>query len=462
MVVKRRISTQSDLKLYFWGQWVFGFLPTITLILILVKLKIGNIDRQYEDFALLIATISAPIFSLAGAYNRHHGYLTGLSRLLLAWTVLIGTLALIGFITKTSASFSRIIMVGWAFSSLLILSTSYILIHYLIKTYSNSLQKRCNTIIIGTNHNANKLARKISKKRNEPLIGMISVSEKNKNVTKLPILGEIDDIYKIIQEKNINRIYIVLPLQEAEIIHRIYINLLDLNIDIIWMPDFSQLILLNNSYSEIDGLPLFHLSESPLTSYPTAAMTKAVMDRMVAMLSILLCSPVLIAVAIAVKLSSPGPIIFKQKRHGWNGKVIEVWKFRSMRIHDDQQVKQATKGDPRITRVGAFIRRTSLDELPQLFNVLQGSMSLVGPRPHAIEHNDYYTGKINAYMARHRIKPGITGLAQISGCRGETETIEKMERRVELDITYINHWSLWLDIKILLKTPFTLFSKNIY
>ena len=129
-------------------------------------------------------------------------------------------------------------------------------------------------------------------------------------------------------------------------------------------------------------------------------------------------------------------MLFKQKRHGWNGTVILVWKFRSMRMHDDTQVKQATRSDPRITRVGAFIRRTSIDELPQLFNVLQGSMSLVGPRPHAIEHNDYYTDKINAYMARHRIKPGITGLAQISGSRGETETLEKMQRRVELDLAY--------------------------
>jgi putative colanic acid biosysnthesis UDP-glucose lipid carrier transferase len=170
----------------------------------------------------------------------------------------------------------------------------------------------------------------------------------------------------------------------------------------------------------------------------------------------------LLATALAVKLSSPGPVLFKQKRHGWNGKVIKVWKFRSMRVHADAQVKQASRQDPRITRVGAFIRRTSIDELPQLFNVLQGHMSLVGPRPHAVAHNDYYTGKIDAYMARHRIKPGITGLAQISGARGETETLDKMEKRVELDLAYINNWSIWLDIKILIKTPFTLLSKDIY
>jgi putative colanic acid biosynthesis UDP-glucose lipid carrier transferase len=145
-----------------------------------------------------------------------------------------------------------------------------------------------------------------------------------------------------------------------------------------------------------------------------------------------------------------------------NGKIFPVLKFRSMRMHDDKEVKQAKRNDDRITPVGRFIRRTSIDELPQLFNVLKGEMSLVGPRPHAVAHNNYYADKITAYMARHRIKPGVTGLAQISGYRGETETLDKMQKRVELDLQYINNWSLWLDIKILLKTPFTLISKEAY
>ena len=183
---------------------------------------------------------------------------------------------------------------------------------------------------------------------------------------------------------------------------------------------------------------------------------------MLALLGILLLSPLMLSVALAVKLSSPGPVFFRQKRHGWNGNIIEVLKFRSMREHHDQKVKQATKDDPRVTAVGRFLRRSSIDELPQLFNVIKGEMSLVGPRPHAIAHNDYYSDKIMAYMARHRIKPGITGLAQISGYRGETETIDKMQKRVELDLDYINHWSLWLDVKILIKTPLTLVSKDIY
>ncbi|MBQ0776442.1 MAG: sugar transferase, partial [Pseudomonas sp.] len=149
--------------------------------------------------------------------------------------------------------------------------------------------------------------------------------------------------------------------------------------------------------------------------------------------------------------------------HGWNGEVIHVMKFRSMRMHeDDTVVKQATREDPRVTPAGRILRKTSIDELPQLFNVLRGEMSLVGPRPHAVTHNDYYSDKILAYMARHRIKPGITGLAQVNGHRGETETIEKMQQRVEQDLAYINSWSLWLDIKILFRTPFALFSRDVY
>ena len=249
---------------------------------------------------------------------------------------------------------------------------------------------------------------------------------------------------------------------EAAKIEAMYVDLLDANVDVVWVPDLNSLTLLNHSVKVVDGLPAIYLNESPLTSRPTAALSKSLMEKSVALLAIILLSPVLLLISLAVKLSSPGPVFFKQDRHGWNGKVIQVWKFRSMRVHDDRDVKQASRNDSRITAVGRFIRRTSLDELPQLFNVLQGHMALVGPRPHAVAHNNYYSGKILAYMARHRIKPGITGLAQISGCRGETDTLDKMEKRVEIDLKYINNWSLWLDVKILVKTPFTLLSKDIY
>ena len=173
----------------------------------------------------------------------------------------------------------------------------------------------------------------------------------------------------------------------------------------------------------------------------------------------------MLAIAMAVKLSSPGPIYFKQKRNGWNGSVINVYKFRSMYLHqeDDGQVTQATKGDPRITPLGRFLRRTSLDELPQFINVLQGRMSIVGPRPHAVAHNDYYKLHVPRYMLRHKVKPGITGWAQVHGLRGETDTIEKMEKRVEYDLFYIEHMSLWFDLRIMAMTVFKVFAgRNAY
>jgi putative colanic acid biosynthesis UDP-glucose lipid carrier transferase len=199
------------------------------------------------------------------------------------------------------------------------------------------------------------------------------------------------------------------------------------------------------------GLPAVSVFENPL--FGVDGVVKRVADLALAALALIAGAIPMTLVAIAVKLSSPGPVFFRQRRYGLDGREILVWKFRSMRTCDNGPVvKQATKGDPRITRVGAILRKTSLDELPQLFNVIEGTMSLVGPRPHANAHNEQYRSLIRGYMLRHKVKPGITGLAQVNGCRGETETIDKMERRIDWDHQYIRSWSLWLDIKIMFKT----------
>jgi putative colanic acid biosynthesis UDP-glucose lipid carrier transferase len=234
-----------------------------------------------------------------------------------------------------------------------------------------------------------------------------------------------------------------------------------MTVDVVWVPDIFAMRLLNHSVRELNGLPLISLSESPLM-LERHALIKATVDKCIAALALLILSPLMLIVSILVWRSSPGPIIFRQNRNGWDGEVIEVWKFRSMYLHGPDDVRQAKKTDDRITPIGRFLRRTSIDELPQLINVLQGSMSLVGPRPHAIEHNDFYAKKIRAYKVRHRIKPGITGWAQVNGFRGETETLEKMMRRVELDVDYINKWSIWFDLKILIRTPFSLLSHKAY
>jgi putative colanic acid biosynthesis UDP-glucose lipid carrier transferase len=219
---------------------------------------------------------------------------------------------------------------------------------------------------------------------------------------------------------------------------------------------------MNHSVKEISGIPVVTLSETPLIGM--RLLQKAIEDRVLSALILIVISPILLLVALAVKLDSPGPVFFRQNRAGWSGKSFKIWKFRSMYVHKEEpgKLKQAEKNDSRITRVGAFIRKTSLDELPQIFNVLKGDMSLVGPRPHAMQHDTEYSQRIFDYFARHHIKPGITGLAQIRGLRGETKDIDQMIQRVESDIEYINNWSVWLDIKILLLTTFKLSGNSAY
>jgi len=266
----------------------------------------------------------------------------------------------------------------------------------------------------------------------------------------------------MVQKYQIRRVYFALPMKTAHQVRDLQLQLIDLNVDIVWAPDIFGLHMISPSVREVAGVPLYYLSESPLVE--GARVSKMLMDKSLTLIALIVLAPFMLVIALAVKLSSPGPLLFKQERHGLDGKIIRVMKFRSMRVHDepDGVITQATQNDCRVTPVGKFLRRSSLDELPQLFNVLMGDMSLVGPRPHATAHNDYYAHKIDAYMSRHRILPGITGLAQVNGFRGETDTLEKMEKRVEYDLTYINNWSIWLDVRILIKTVYTLFSKNAY
>jgi putative colanic acid biosynthesis UDP-glucose lipid carrier transferase len=225
----------------------------------------------------------------------------------------------------------------------------------------------------------------------------------------------------------------------------------DTTVSVHYVPDLLGITIIQGRLRDVNGVPVVGLCETPFTG--VNQLVKRAEDLVLASLIIVLISPLLLAVALGVKLSSPGPVLFRQRRNGLDGHEIVVWKFRSMRTLDNGAViRQATRGDPRITPFGAFIRRTSLDELPQFFNVLQGRMSIVGPRPHAVAHNDEYRELIRAYMVRHKVKPGITGWAQVNGHRGETDTLDKMRARVEYDLEYLHHWSLSLDLRIIART----------
>ncbi|GLK88111.1 undecaprenyl-phosphate glucose phosphotransferase [Pseudomonas turukhanskensis] len=450
--------------LTFWGQWVTAMFLANLVLTALVVMKFGSIPSEYRVLGVLTILGSVPCYAALQVYHKRHRLLSGMGRLLAGWCLLLGAMMTIAFATQTTGVYSREVVFSWAILGFAVQVLSYIPLRMLTRLHSRKLRKDRRSVIVGTGSLAKDLADKLSHPSRVPLIGMIATEKSDPaDDNGLPVLGTLSELRDVIERENIRRVYIAVPLGEVQHIENIYIDLLDMSVDVVWIPDFGSMLLLNQSISEIEHMPAIYLNESPISSHPAALFAKEAMERTLAALALLLLSPLMIGIAIAVRRSSPGPILFKQERHGWNGEVIKVWKFRSMRVHAPETVvKQATRGDDRITKVGAFIRRTSLDELPQLFNVVFGEMALVGPRPHAVTHNIYYTDKIRAYMARHRIKPGITGLAQITGHRGETETIDKMQQRVNQDLNYINQWSLWLDVKILIKTPFTLLSKNIY
>ncbi|HEY1092140.1 MAG TPA: undecaprenyl-phosphate glucose phosphotransferase [Burkholderiaceae bacterium] len=276
------------------------------------------------------------------------------------------------------------------------------------------------------------------------------------------LLGPLTAVASYVREHAVREVYIMLPLGSQPRIVKLLEQLQSTTASLYFVPDVFGISIIQGRLQDMNGVPVVGICETPFTG--TNALVKRISDVVLSLLILVLISPVLLAVAIGVKLSSPGPVIFRQRRNGLDGEEIIVYKFRSMRTQDNGAVvKQATPDDPRITRFGAFIRRTSLDELPQFFNVLQGRMSIVGPRPHAVAHNEEYRELIKAYMVRHKVRPGITGWAQVNGLRGETRTVDKMQLRVEYDLEYLRNWSLGLDLQIIVRTiRLVLFDRNAY
>ncbi|WP_026044310.1 undecaprenyl-phosphate glucose phosphotransferase [Burkholderia stagnalis] len=262
----------------------------------------------------------------------------------------------------------------------------------------------------------------------------------------------LDTFAMHVRSRAIPEVWIALPITEARTVAHVLDAFRHDLVNIRFMPDVSQLALFDGELVDLAGAPAINLVASPLP--PHALIQKAIFDRLFAAAVLLGTAPLLLAIAAAVRLSSPGPVLFRQQRQGADGKTFTIYKFRTMRLHaePDGDLRQATRNDPRITRVGALLRRTSLDEMPQFINVLRGEMSVVGPRPHALEHDDLYRTIVDGYIHRYRVKPGITGWAQINGLRGETDRVEKMQRRVEADLFYLRNWSFALDMRIVCAT----------
>ncbi len=274
------------------------------------------------------------------------------------------------------------------------------------------------------------------------------------------ITGDFEELLNLSKTGEIDHIYITLPLCAEKRISHFVALLADSTVSVNIVPDFFTFNLIQSKWSNVQGIPVVSVFDTPFNN--VNGVTKRLEDLALCLFILPLIAIPMLIIAITIKVTSPGPVIFKQKRYGAKGEQIEVWKFRSMSVCDNgAQIKQATQNDSRITPFGAFLRKSSLDELPQFLNVVQGTMSVVGPRPHAVAHNEYYRKQIQGYMLRHKVKPGITGQAQVNGCRGETDTLDKMEARINYDLEYIKNWSLWLDLKIVFLTVFKGFTDKL-
>ncbi len=421
-----------------------------------------------DDAALAMGLVAVIVFLLSSQ-------LTGLSRrfeagnvdrevtsVVATWALTILVLSLLGFATRYGEMFSRSIMLAW-----IVLTPALIgLSRMSLRVIQMGLLRRGvgtrRVAIAGFNDLGRQTAANI---QSDPSLGLNLVGfyddrdESRQSSDEggeplhddLHLVGNLEQLVQRARAGQVDTVLITLPMRAEDRIRFVLDKLSDSTVSVYIVPDFFVFELLHSRWTSMGGLPAVSVFENPL--FGVDGVVKRVADLLIATAGLIAVAMPMVLIAIAVKLSSSGPVFFRQKRYGLDGREILVWKFRSMRTCDNGPVvKQATKGDPRITRVGAILRKTSLDELPQLFNVIEGTMSLVGPRPHASAHNEQYRSLIPGYMLRHKVKPGITGLAQVNGCRGETETIDKMERRIQWDHTYIRNWSVWLDLKILLKT----------
>jgi putative colanic acid biosynthesis UDP-glucose lipid carrier transferase len=273
-------------------------------------------------------------------------------------------------------------------------------------------------------------------------------------LNRLPVLTDLNAFVSKVRDEHVNEVWLALPLSEEHTIYRFTRTFRHDFVNLRFIPDVRSLSLFNHALVDVVGLPTLNLSATPFS--PPQMWPKLMFDRLFAALALLALAPLFIVLAIGIKLTSPGPVFFRQTRKGVDGQPFAIYKFRSMTVHHEAhgQITQASRNDARVTKLGGFMRRTSLDELPQFLNVLLGQMSVVGPRPHAVEHDDLYKDQVYGYMHRYRIKPGITGWAQVNGYRGATTKVEKMEARVKFDLFYIHNWSFWFDMKIVFITIF--------
>lgn len=432
-----------------------------------------HLGWQYPLVIAMASLVTVIFFEVMDCYQLQSLFRPGgaIGRMTLCWAMAFALMAVTAFFMKVSADYSRLLFGSWFVAGLVLLAAERLVAAQLIRRWTRNGRMERRAVIVGGGKAAEALIRSIEQQpyNDIRICGIFDDRDDRRSppiVAGYPKLGTVSELLAFARIARIDMLIVSLPVTAETRVLQLLKKLWVLPVDIRLSAHSNQLQFRPRSYSYIGAVPMLDIFDKPINDWDSVA--KRAFDIVFSLLGIVVFSPVMIATAIAIKLDSKGPVLFKQKRHGFNNEVIEVYKFRSMYTDqsDPTARKSVTKNDPRVTRVGRIIRKTSIDELPQFFNSLFGSLSLVGPRPHAVaaqSHNLLYNEVVDGYFARHKVKPGVTGWAQINGWRGEMDTDEKIRKRTEFDLYYIENWSLWFDIKILFLTPIRLLdTENAY
>lgn len=438
---------------------------TMTGLFALAFLHHVELADHYLWMAVISSLLVVITFSAANVYRPWRSAPVGeeMHFILIAWVAVCGILFAMGYITKTSDLFSRRVLLSWVVVTPTLIIGAHLAIRMVMRRIRRQRNNHRIAVLVGGGAAAAKLVRKVER---NPWLGVkIAGFFENRMDTArqesplVPHLGKIGEVAEYVKQHGVHIVYLALPMRAEDRIRKVVESLGDTTVSIYMVPDIFTFQLINAQAQDLDGLPMISLRESPFSGLKE--WSKRLEDLVLGSLILLLISPLLALIAIGIRLTSPGPALFKQRRYGLYGEEILIYKFRTMTVLEDgDNIKLAEKNDPRVTRLGAFLRRTSLDELPQFINVLQGRMSIVGPRPHAVAINEQYRHRIKGYMIRHKVRPGITGLAQVRGYRGDMSSFEMVEKRIESDISYIRNWSLLLDLKIIVTTIFVGFRQD--
>ena len=445
----------------------FDMLIILATFMVVQWVYLHTLELTTERSVLLFSVLlfSYATFAAFGLYRSSSTEFMHqlIMRLTVAWFIVGLLAAFVLFLSKAAYDVSRVwFSVSMISSYIILVGVRLVSSAFLAKTRMQGRNIQLAVLISDKDQNSEILQRL----QDNPWTGYRVARVFSNNWSEITDAAELDaeinKIHEYVEQQRtagspIVEVWIRLPLSAEKLIKRISSRLQDSSVDVCLLPDAFAMQVFSGTATNVAELPVINISDIKLPV--SAELFKRIFDRLFSLVAVLFLSPLMLLIAISIKIDSRGPVLFRQLRYGMDGREIEVWKFRSMKVLENgNDVKQATKGDPRVTRLGALLRKTSLDELPQFINVLQGRMSIVGPRPHAVLHNEEYRGQIDGYMLRHKIKPGITGWAQVNGWRGETDTLDKMRGRVEYDLEYIQNWSAWLDIKIVAMTVYSIFA----